>query len=321
MDSQPKVSIIIPVYNAERYIQATISSCIRQTYQNLEIIVINDGSTDSSENMVLSFEDRRLKYFNIPNAGASEARNVGLQKVSGTLVQFLDSDDVLDKGKISSQVQMYQTHGDDFLYSSSMGTVTESQMGKDEGYELYEKDFTPREYFDTLLQQFGKYITTGAWLTPRKLIDKTHGWDRGIGLNDDGEYFMRIILQSKGVIFCKGSLFYYRRDVPNSFSKQFSSKDVYEKWLCSYSSYVSHFKETFEDAIAKKLGWMALSVYYTESYPHYPDLLANCKQQMKVLGYTTPYPHGGALFVKVARLVGVQNALRLWMIKGKLIRK
>jgi glycosyltransferase involved in cell wall biosynthesis len=312
------VSIIIPVYNSEKYIQACINSCIQQTYQNLEIIVVNDGSTDQSEGVILTIDDPRLIYIKILNGGAAEARNAGLKIASGKLIQFLDSDDMLEREKINAQVLMYQLHGDDFLYSANMGTVSGDIRIKDEGYELYEKDFTAQEYYETLLRQFGKYMTTGVWLVPKKLIDGTYGWDKLAGFNDDGEYIMRIILQSKGIKFCKAALFYYRRDVPDSLSKSLTSKNVYSTWLYSYSSYVSNFKKTFELPVASELGWMALSVYYTESYPHHPELLTECLRQMKALGFKKPYAHGGALFVKVAKVVGVFNALRIWRIKSKI---
>ncbi len=318
--TKPLVSIIIPVYNAEAFFAATLESCLTQTYKNIEIIIINDGSTDLSEDIIKQFKDERIYYFNKINEGPCMARNFGISKSKGHLVQFLDHDDVIDKNKILHQVEMYYKYGDEYIYSGTMGTVSGEVRTEEKDYELYEKDFNPQEYYSTVLNQFGKYITTGAWLTPKKIINSTYGWDANAGLNDDGEYFMRIILNSKGIVFCNKSIFYFRRDVANSLSKQFTSKDVYEKWLYSYQSYVKNFQRVFDKKIANELGWKALSVFYCNSYPNYADLRKICKSQMLTLGYTTVNPHGGSIFVKVSSLIGTDNALQLFYFRSTSVK-
>lgn len=90
------LSIIIPAYNAEKYISSTIECLLNQTYQKIEIIVINDGSTDNTEDIILSFNDYRIKYIYISNKGAFQARLVGLQNASGEFVGFVDADDIVE---------------------------------------------------------------------------------------------------------------------------------------------------------------------------------------------------------------------------------
>ena len=93
-----KISIVIPMYNAEKTIKRCLESILNQSYDNLEIIIVNDGSDDQSKNIVLDYQknDKRIKLINIPNQGVSHARNVGLKEVSGDYIQFVDSDDDLD---------------------------------------------------------------------------------------------------------------------------------------------------------------------------------------------------------------------------------
>ncbi len=86
-------SIIIPLYNKENFIANTIQSVLDQTFQDFEIIVINDGSTDKSEEKLLQFKDSRIYYFNKENKGASAARNYGIEKASANFITFLDADD------------------------------------------------------------------------------------------------------------------------------------------------------------------------------------------------------------------------------------
>jgi glycosyltransferase involved in cell wall biosynthesis len=316
----PLVSIIIPIYNSEEYIYDTVTSCLNQSYSNLEIILVNDGSTDGTEDVLMSLIiDQRVSYHKIENCGACNARNFGISQATGTLYQFLDHDDLIAFDKIENQVNKYLRNGSSYIYSSRMGTVSGNSKVLDPGYELYEKDFTPEQYFTTILNQFGKYITTGAWLIPVEIVNTTHGWDDRAGLNDDGEYFMRLILNSSGIKFCEDASFFFRRDVPNSLSKQFSSKVVYEKWLYSYKSYSDNFQMKFEQKLAKSLGRKALSVYYCNSYPHYPDLSRQCKDYIKELGYDSPLIHGGSRIQVLARFVGVENALKIAELKNMVI--
>ena len=94
-----KVSVIVPVYNVERYLPKSILSIINQTLKEIEIILIDDGSTDSSLSIMkeLAKEDSRIKIFSQPNHGQSVARNIGLVNSRGKYIYFFDSDDILEE--------------------------------------------------------------------------------------------------------------------------------------------------------------------------------------------------------------------------------
>ena len=321
INSSNTVSIIIPVYNSARYIKDTIMSCLDQRYTNIEVIVVNDGSTDNSEEIILSIKDDRIKYFKIPNGGACVARNFGISNAKGNLFQFLDADDILDKDKLYYQVEKYLVHGDKYVYSAEMGMLIGETKELSMGYELFKHDFVPTNYFEILLDQHDKFLTTGIWLIPSAIVNAIGGWDINIKLNQDGEYFMRAILNSSGILFCKDSIFYYRRDVVNSISKKRDNKAIYDSWLHSYESYAENFKKKLDIKTANYLGWKALSVYYCNSYPKYPDLLERCFSQIKALGYSQPDAHGGERLKKVARWIGTLNALKLLDFKKKLVKR
>lgn len=106
----PRVSIIIPAYNAEKYLAEAVESCLRQTHSDLEIIVVDDGSTDQTAAIVQSYS--QVRYFHQPNAGPSAARNRGIQAASGAFLQFLDADDVLLPEKIARCLAEFDTHPD-----------------------------------------------------------------------------------------------------------------------------------------------------------------------------------------------------------------
>ncbi len=91
------VSIIIPVYNCEKYLSKCVNSILRQTYKNVEVLLVNDGSTDNSLNVCNSFNDKRIKVINKTNGGASSARNKGLDVAKGEYIMFVDSDDFVSE--------------------------------------------------------------------------------------------------------------------------------------------------------------------------------------------------------------------------------
>ena len=90
------ISIIVPAYNVEKYISKCIESLINQTYKNIEIIIINDGSRDNTENIIKKFKDKRIKYYKNVNQGIGKTRNFGIDKSNGEFLMFIDSDDFLD---------------------------------------------------------------------------------------------------------------------------------------------------------------------------------------------------------------------------------
>ena len=91
------ISIVVPIYNAEKYLKRCIDSIINQTKKELEIILINDGSTDNSKKIIKEYKDKRIKYFKNENQGIGKTRNFGIEKATGKYLMFLDSDDFLDK--------------------------------------------------------------------------------------------------------------------------------------------------------------------------------------------------------------------------------
>ena len=101
---QPKISVIVPVYNVEPYLRKSINSLVEQTYSNLEIILVDDGSTDGSEAICDEYADRypHIKVIHQKNAGQSAARNAGIEMAAGEWIAFLDSDDWIEK-------EMYET--------------------------------------------------------------------------------------------------------------------------------------------------------------------------------------------------------------------
>ena len=111
VDKDPLISIIMPVYNMENYIFECIKSITNQTYENWELIAIDDGSSDESANIINSFLDRRIRYFRKENEGVSSARNYGIARARGEYIAFVDPDDYCHPNKLSVQLSQMKTIG------------------------------------------------------------------------------------------------------------------------------------------------------------------------------------------------------------------
>lgn len=110
-----KVSVIIPAYNAEKFIKFCVDSIINQTYKNLEIIIVDDGSTDKTELVIKDIDDNRIKYIKKNNEGVSKARNDGIKYATGEYLIFVDSDDWLEKDAISKIVECIKNSNKDII--------------------------------------------------------------------------------------------------------------------------------------------------------------------------------------------------------------
>jgi glycosyltransferase involved in cell wall biosynthesis len=116
MKTQPLTSVVIPAYNAELFIERTLLSVLRQTYSNLEIIVVDDGSTDKTRRIAeaAATRDDRIRIICVPNGGVAKARNIGLGEATGEFVAFLDADDLWHPTKIERQVAAMSSERDDY---------------------------------------------------------------------------------------------------------------------------------------------------------------------------------------------------------------
>jgi glycosyltransferase involved in cell wall biosynthesis len=116
----PKVSIIVPLFNKSKYIAATLESILHQKFEDYEVIIINDGSTDDGPQIVEGYaeKDHRICLLNIPNGGVSNARNVGLKHARGEWIQFLDGDDLIDPQYLSEGIALAESVGVDILFTN-----------------------------------------------------------------------------------------------------------------------------------------------------------------------------------------------------------
>jgi glycosyltransferase involved in cell wall biosynthesis len=188
IDNSQLVSVIIPTYNRAHYIKECIISVLEQTYVNLEVLVIDDGSTDNTENIVNSIQDSRLRYIRQENKGRSHARNLALSMAHGKYITFLDSDDLYLPEKIELQVNYLKMHPNVAMVYTSAYCINHTGkkcIGKYEakisGY-IYQQIafFTPVT------------ITLPTVMTYKHVMDHVGGFDENMYRFEDTDMWRRI---------------------------------------------------------------------------------------------------------------------------------
>ena len=193
------VSIIIPLFNKEKYISKTIESALSQDYPNIEIIVVDDGSTDRSLEIVQRYKEK-IQIYTQANQGAPRARNFGFSKTTGEYIQFLDADDILGPKKISSQVGLLT--GEQFAIATCPWAHENEDLCLRKS--IY-KDFESGAELLHAIWSSGEFFNPASWLLPREIVKEAGPWDEELVVDQDGEYFARVPLQGCKVLFATES--------------------------------------------------------------------------------------------------------------------
>lgn len=205
----PKISVIIPVYNVESYVCACIESVLHQTYQNLEIIVVIDGSTDHSEDLCRGYMDKRIRIINKENGGLSSARNAGIEVATGAFFSFVDSDDYIDSQMIEKLYQDIVAFDADVACCNYDFCNEQSQIIKEHIIAVTNTTvYNSATALDCMLLE--EYYKCYAWnkLYKRELFHKIR-YPEG-RLFEDIPTTYQIFQQVKRVSFNPANLYHYR---------------------------------------------------------------------------------------------------------------
>jgi glycosyltransferase involved in cell wall biosynthesis len=188
-----KVSVIIPAYNAARYLHATIQSVLIQSFTDFEIIVSDDGSTDNTGEVIRSFTDERIRYIRRLNAGVSSARNSGAEIATGEYLAFLDADDLFCAHNLSKKVQLLEQDSEADMVFADCEVINES--GKATGETLIGND---QNVFEDLLLWNGTVIPGPSSILVRKKAFEAVGcFDPEFSTAADQNFFFRIAHKHK----------------------------------------------------------------------------------------------------------------------------
>lgn len=212
----PLVSVIIPSFNSKSWICESLESVFRQTYNNIQIIVIDDGSTDGTQELLESKYGTTIDYIYQANKGLSGARNTGIQHALGEFIQLLDADDLLCPDKITQQVKALAEHTDysvaysDFEYFEDDAPETSTPSP-----QFYRTKYKSGNLWKDFLT--GNFIVCHAALARKEDVIAAGGFDESLRACEDYDLWMRMAARGNTFIFTDGVMARYRR-TPGSMS-------------------------------------------------------------------------------------------------------
>ena len=216
-----KVSVIIPVYNSEKYLDRCLNSLVKQSYSDIEVIIIDNGSEDNSVNIIKEYSknDNRIKMYTCNTSGASSARNLGLNNASGEYALFVDSDDYISEDYVEKMIS--------YVKSKKTMVLCNNQ-------EIWEDRIDERQLFENVddeilsKEEVIKEIASGkAGLVCSKLIDlsivkeNNIQFDTNVKLSEDLLFFLEIAKYTEEFIHINESLYFYDRRNENSITRRY----------------------------------------------------------------------------------------------------
>jgi glycosyltransferase involved in cell wall biosynthesis len=304
----PLVSIIIPCYNAEAWIAASVESALAQTWQDIEIVAVNDGSSDGGPAILRRYAGPKVQVIDQPNQGAAAARNAGLRAARGEFIQFLDADDLLAPAKVANQVKLLTATGAGAVSTARWARFQEDPTMAKETDSALSGDMAPIDFL-LLHTAAGHMMHPAAWLVPAAIARDAGPWDETLTLNDDGEYFARVCLASRRIVHASDSLTLYRSHVPRSLSGRRDRRSL-ESLYRSCELVAAHLSDAENSPRVRR----ALADYFQrlayELYPAAPDLFQRAEAKVRALGGSALRPPMGRRQAWLARLVGWRLARR-----------
>src|SRR5438128_5948995 len=279
----PLVSILIPAYNAEKWIGDTLSSALKQTWPKKEIIVVDDGSGDDTFLVARRFESPSVKVITQPNQGAAAARNKAFSLCQGDYIQWLDADDLLGPEKIARQMEVAASAGKRILLSSAWGCFR---------YRPGKARFIPTALWrdldstEWLLRKWegNLYMQTASWLVSRELTEAAGPWDTRLLGDDDGEYFCRVIRISDGIRFVPQSRVYYRITPDSRLSYIGGSDKKMDAQFLGMTLQIGYLRAREDSDRVRAACVTYLQDWLPTFYPNRPDLVQEAQQLAASLG-------------------------------------
>lgn len=268
-------SVVIPLYNKQNSITATLQSVLAQTYTNYEIIVVDDGSTDGSAN-VAEATLRECKVYGVEcrgrvirkaNGGVCSARNRGIQEARYDYIALLDGDDLWDEHYLEGQVKLIQDFPEAKMWGVNYADIVDGkiypyQQGMGEDFRGYVEDYFGTSHADL-------FCSSSVVLT-KEIAQAVGMQDERMAYSEDLDFWYRVILHAK-VVYCDKVLAYYNKDAENRAEQDFHAHfDIKRRMEYYVEKYVPYFKgnPSFARFISLRAAWLILQegYYFGDKY-------------------------------------------------------
>lgn len=277
------VSILIPAYNAQKWIRQTMESALGQSWPLKEIVVVDDGSTDMTPRILKSFESGIVKIVSQENRGGPAARNLALRHAQGEFIQWLDHDDLLDPDKIKNQLQSEKFDGDPgtLLSGSFAQFYFSTARAKFHSGPLWQ-DLAPIDYF---LIKFGQntWIHPSVWLASRELTETAGPWAEIRSPYDDGEYFCRVVAACKKIVFIPEAKSYWRVGNAKSMNRSRSDEALEAMYTTTLMS-IGHFRALEDSPRTRSACVRCLHDTFNSMGPNFLDVQEKVRRFARELG-------------------------------------
>lgn len=303
--SVPLVSVIIPAFNSERWIEHALSSVVEQTWDNIEIIVVDDGSTDGTADVARKLKDRHTRVISQANRGAGAARNCGLVSAAGDFIQYLDADDMIGPTKLAVQLAALSREP-----PRSVASCAWARFTVDPGLAVVHSEpvWTVDDPVEWLVESLSGrgMMQPAAWLIPRDVADAAGPWNESLTLHDDGDYFARILANSSRNVFVSEAVVYYR-DVPGSLSRRRTRDDIVSALTVARSREATLLSRRDDQAARRAVATQYAQFVY-EFGSIAPDLAGSAMSAIRSLGEDPHNVIGGKSFRRLVSLAGFERA-------------
>lgn len=302
MNPKPLVSICIPCHNAAPYIGAALDSVLAQTWKKLEIIVVNDGSTDGSAEVLERYREHGVRVINQDNRGQCAAANRAFAESTGDYIKFFDADDLLSPEMIERQ--MARLNGrTDAVASAEWGRFHGNLSTFKSNPQSVWRNMEPTEWLVEAWSDARPMMQCALWLIPRPILVQCGGWDEELSLINDFEFFARVLCHAKEVLFTPDAVLYYRSGISGSLSGQ-KSRSAVESQYHSLLRGTGHLLARRQDPAAKLSCANELQDFIYTYYPDHVDLRAKLDQRVLELGGSDLTPDGPPRFHQLRRFIG-----------------
>ncbi|GHB37120.1 glycosyltransferase family 2 protein [Mongoliitalea lutea] len=290
-----KVSVIIALYNAEKYIEETLKSVTHQTYSNIEIVVVNDGSSDNSVEVIERMAIPNLTLYTVQNSGQCAASNFGIKKASGELIKFLDADDILDHRVIENMVLKWKENPNRLVFGPWRYFSNNPEHSLASNYFFFKDYSFSLDWYIEVLKTSEAMLAGWMWLIPKSILEKSDGWDERLHLMNDFEFSTRLILNSDGIGFATEAIHFYRKGLTNAMTSKMN-----DKIAMSIFTGVNTACENIllvEDSIRTRAAFSnQFQKWVYHLYPSQKSIVRLMESKIKELGGSELTPEGGKIF-------------------------
>jgi GT2 family glycosyltransferase len=310
MSATPTVSIVMPAYNAAEYIEDAIHSALAQTYRDLEIVVVDDGSTDNTRHLVSAIGDARIRYIHQANAGQSAAINHGAELATGQYIKILDADDWISPPHIAAQVAALK--GDKGCVASCRwGYFINNFQQPVVNHEVTNASYDdPLKWMIDSLTKDEGMMGGWMWLIPRHLWQKAGGYDTRLSLNNDFHFTINLLLQSSGIRHAADAVYSYRRIAGGSLSGSRSRKAMESAFLTTELGTQLLLRREDSERV-RKICADRFQERLFEFYPAFPDLASQAQNRIQSLGGSTLQLQGGRFMKLLRPVIGWKGVRRI----------